>query len=70
MTDTDHPDLDPETQQFILKRARVASRELAMRISSAAEALAAGSYRPVLGDLVLAEVQLLHLRCLVRILAA
>jgi hypothetical protein len=62
-------DIRPETRLFILNRAKTLAEELMERISSATDALDADDHRGVLGDLVLAEIQLQHLRAIVRLLA-
>jgi hypothetical protein len=62
-------DIRPETRLFILNRAKMLAEELMERISSATDALDKDDHRGVLGDLVLAEIQLQHLRAIVRLLA-
>jgi hypothetical protein len=67
---TGNPDLTPETRLFILARARTLNRELLVRLYAADEDFESGRHDAVIGALVLADVQLQHLRSLVRILEA
>ena len=62
-------DVNPETRLFIRDRAKRLAGELMTRLSSAAHELDKDDHRAVLGDLVLAEIQLQHLRAIVRLLA-
>lgn len=57
-------DIRPETRLFILNRAKGLAEELMERISSTTDALDQGDHRGVLGDLVLADIQLQHLRAI------
>lgn len=65
-----NPDLIPEVRRHILARARTLNRELLARLYDAEKDLEAGEHETVLGTLVLADLQLQHLRSLVRILEA
>lgn len=69
MNDRNHPDLDPATRLFILNRGKAAAGDLIGRLSSAANGLEKDDYRGVLGEIALAEIQLQHLRAIVRLLA-
>lgn len=69
MSDHNHPDIDRATRLFILNRAKALAGELRGRISLSGEALEQGDHRTVLGELALAEIQLQHLRAIVRLLA-
>lgn len=63
-------DLIPEVRRHILARARTLNREILARLYDAEKDLEAGEHETVLGALVLADLQLQHLRSLVRILEA
>jgi len=63
-----NPDLSPDTRQLLLNRARNLNRELVVRLHAAEENFDAGEHHAVLGALVLADVQLQHLRAIVRVL--
>jgi hypothetical protein len=63
-----NPDLSPDTRQLFLHRARILNRELVVRLHAAEADFDAGEYHAVLGALVLADVQLQHLRAIVRVL--
>lgn len=62
------PEISHETRLLILTRARVLNRELIARFSAADEDLDRGEHYTVLGALILADVQLQHLRGLLRVL--
>jgi hypothetical protein len=62
-------DVGPETRLFIRSRAKRLARELLTQLASAAQELDKDDHRAVLGDLALAEIQLQHLRAIVRLLA-
>jgi len=65
-----NPDLNPEVRRHILTRAGTLSRELLARLYDADQELKAGDHETVIGMLVLADLQLQHLRSLVRTLEA
>jgi hypothetical protein len=69
VSDRNHPDLDRATYLFILNRGRAAAGDLIGRLTSAASALEKNDHLAVLGELALAEIQLQHLRAIVRLLA-
>ena len=62
-------DISPETRLFIRNRAKRLAGELMTRLSSAGNDLEKDDHRAVLGELALAEIQLQHLRAIVRLLA-
>lgn len=62
------PELGPEFRLLILFRARALNRELLTRFSAAEEDFDRGQHHAVLGSVVLAEIQLEHMRSLLRIL--
>ena len=63
-----NPDLSPELRRLILTRAGALIKDLLARFSAAEEDLEKGLHLAVLGGLVLAEIQLQHLRSLLRLL--
>lgn len=63
-----HSDISPETRLLILTRARNLNRELMARFSSIEQDLERGEHHAVLGALILADVQLQHMRGLLRVL--
>lgn len=65
-----NPDLNPEVRRHILTRARALNRELLARLYDAEKEFEAGDHETVIGMLVLADLQLQHLRSLVRVLEA
>jgi len=69
VNDRNHPDLDPATHLFILNRGKAAVGDLIGRLTAAAGDLEKDDWRAVLGEIALAEVQLQHLRAIVRLLA-
>jgi hypothetical protein len=72
MSDQSSPDPQPELnvdfRLLLLLRARVLNRELLDRFSSAEEDFERGRHHAVLGSVVLAEIQLAHMRSLLRVL--
>ena len=72
MTDQQNTDgqseISHEIRLLILTRARVLNRELMARFSAADTDLEHGEHVAVLGALILADVQLQHLRGLLRVL--
>jgi len=62
------PEISSETRLLILTRARVLNRELLARFAAAEEDLDRGQHHAVLGALLLADVQLQHMRGLLRAL--
>jgi hypothetical protein len=72
MNDNASPDPQPELnldfRLLILLRARTLNRDLLARFSAAEEDFERGQHHAVLGSIVLAEIQLEHMRSLLRIL--
>lgn len=62
-------DVGPETRTFIRIRAKRLAGELMTRLLSAGNDLEKDDHHAVLGELALAEIQLQHLRAIVRLLA-